>query len=55
MKILIEHTFNTEENRIAKNLDDAAVIIGVPRPTVMRRLANSNGKVVIGQYLLTIL
>ena len=55
MKILIEHTLDREDNRIAKSLDDAAVILGVSRSTVMLRLSNSNGRVIIGQYLLTIL
>ena len=55
MKILIEHTRDRDDNRIAKSLDDAADILGIPYSKVVFSLSNSDGKVIIGQYLLTIL
>ena len=55
MKILIEHTRDKRDNRIAKSLDDAAGILNVPRSTIMFSLSNSDGKVILGEYLLTIL
>lgn len=55
MKILIEPIHDGGESRIARSIDHAAELIKSDRSLVLSRLADSNGKVIIGRYSLTII